>query len=337
MAKKALITGVTGQDGSYLTELLLQKGYEVHGIVRRASTFNRGRLDEVWSDPQLSGTRLFLHYGDLGDSGSLTRLLLNVHPDEIYNLGAQSHVRVSFDSPEYTLDVNATGTLRLLEAIRDAGLKPRFYQASSSEMYGLVQAVPQTETTPFYPRSPYAVAKVAAYWLTINYRESYGLHASNGILFNHESPRRGEAFVTRKITRAVAHILAGLQDKLYMGNLEAKRDWGFAREYVEAMWLMLQQEKPDDYVIATGETHSVREFLEEAFGLVGLDWQKYVEHDARYERPTEVDLLIGDATKAQKQLGWKPATTFKGLVKLMVEADIALLKAHQEGRAKVTS
>jgi GDPmannose 4,6-dehydratase len=337
MAKKALITGVTGQDGSYLTELLLQKGYEVHGIVRRSSTFNRGRLDDVWSDPQLSGTRLFLHYGDLGDSGSLTRLLLNVHPDEIYNLGAQSHVRVSFDSPEYTLDVNATGTLRLLESIRDAGLKPRFYQASSSEMYGLVQAVPQTETTPFYPRSPYAVSKVAAYWLTINYRESYGLHASNGILFNHESPRRGEAFVTRKITRAVAHILAGLQDKLYMGNLEAKRDWGFAKEYVEAMWLMLQQDKPDDYVIATGETHSVREFLEEAFSLVGLDWQKYVVHDARYERPTEVDLLIGDATKARKQLGWKPTTAFKGLVKLMVEADIALLKAHQEGRAKVTS
>lgn len=337
MAKKALITGVTGQDGSYLTELLLQKGYEVHGIVRRASTFNRGRLDEVWSDPQLADTRLFLHYGDLGDSGSLTRLLLNVHPDEIYNLGAQSHVRVSFDSPEYSLDVNATGTLRLLEAIRDAGLKPKFYQASSSEMYGLVQAVPQTETTPFYPRSPYAVSKVAAYWLTINYRESYGLHASNGILFNHESPRRGEAFVTRKITRAVAHILAGLQDKLYMGNLEAKRDWGFAKEYVEAMWLMLQQDKPDDYVIATGETHSVREFLAEAFGLVGLDWQKYVVHDARYERPTEVDLLIGDATKAQKQLGWKPKTTFKELVKLMVEADIALLKAHQEGRVKVTS
>jgi GDPmannose 4,6-dehydratase len=294
-------------------------------------------LDEVWSDPQLSGTRLFLHYGDLGDSGSLTRLLLNVHPDEIYNLGAQSHVRVSFDSPEYTLDVNATGTLRLLEAIRDAGLKPRFYQASSSEMYGMVQAVPQTETTPFYPRSPYAVAKVAAYWLTINYRESYGLHASNGILFNHESPRRGEAFVTRKITRAVAHILAGLQDKLYMGNLDAKREWGFAKEYVEAMWLMLQHEKPDDYVIDTGETHSVREFLEEAFGLVGLDWQKYVVHDARYERPTEVDLLIGDATKARKQLGWQPATTFKSLVKLMVEADVALLKAHQEGRAKVTS
>lgn len=337
MAKKALITGVTGQDGSYLTELLLQKGYEVHGIVRRASTFNRGRLDEVWSDPQLADTRLFLHYGDLGDSGSLTRLLLNVHPDEIYNLGAQSHVRVSFDSPEYSLDVNATGTLRLLEAIRDAGLKPKFYQASSSEMYGLVQAVPQTETTPFYPRSPYAVSKVAAYWLTINYRESYGLHASNGILFNHESPRRGEAFVTRKITRAVAHILAGLQNKLYMGNLEAKRDWGFAKEYVEAMWLMLQQDKPDDYVIATGETHSVREFLAEAFGLVGLDWQKYVVHDARYERPTEVDLLIGDATKAQKQLGWKPKTTFKELVKLMVEADIALLKAHQEGRVKVTS
>jgi GDPmannose 4,6-dehydratase len=278
-----------------------------------------------------------LHYGDLSDSGSLTRLLLSVQPDEIYNLGAQSHVRVSFDSPEYTLDVNATGTLRLLEAIRDAGLKPRFYQASSSEMYGLVRAVPQTEDTPFYPRSPYAAAKVAAYWLTVNYRESYELHASNGILFNHESPRRGEAFVTRKITRAVAHILAGLQDKLYLGNLDAKRDWGYAKEYVEAMWLMLQQEKPDDYVIATGETHSVKEFLEVAFSLAGLKWEDYVVHDPRYLRPTEVDLLVGDATKARKQLGWKPKTTFRDLAKLMVEADIALLKAHQEGRAKVTS
>jgi GDPmannose 4,6-dehydratase len=337
MTKKALITGITGQDGSYLAELLLSRGYEVHGIVRRVSTFNRGRLDNVWSDPQLSGTRLFLHYGDLGESGSLTRLLFSVQPDEIYNLGAQSHVRVSFDSPEYTFDVNATGTLRLLEAIRDANLKPRFYQASSSEMYGKVRQIPQTEETPFYPRSPYAVGKVAAYWATINYRESYGLHASNGILFNHESPRRGEAFVTRKITRAVAHILAGLQDKLYMGNLDAKRDWGYAKEYVEAMWLILQQDKPDDYVIATGETHSVREFLDAAFGLVGLDWQKYVVHDPRYERPTEVDLLIGDASKARTKLGWKPQTTFQELVKLMVEADIELLKAHQEGRIKVTS
>ena len=336
MAKKALITGITGQDGSYLAEFLLGKGYEVHGIVRRASTFNRGRLDAVWSDPHLSRTRLFLHYGDLGDSASLTRLLVDVKPDEIYNLGAQSHVRVSFDNPEYTMDVNATGTLRLLEAIRSSGLRPRFYQASSSEVYGKVRETPQTELTPFHPRSPYAVAKVAAYWATVNYRESYGFHASNGILFNHESPRRGEGFVTRKITRAIAHILAGLEDKLYLGNLEAKRDWGYAKEYVEAMWLMLQQEQPDDYVIATGETHSVQEFLEEAFGLVGLDWRKYVAHDARYLRPAEVDMLVGDSRKARQKLAWQPKTTFKQLVKLMVEADVALLKAHQEGRIKVT-
>ncbi len=335
--KKALITGITGQDGSYLAEFLLGKGYEVHGIVRRASTFNRGRLDPIWSDPQLSETRLLLHYGDLSDSGSTTRLLLQVQPDEIYNLGAQSHVRVSFDNPEYSMDVNATGTVRLLEVIRSSGLKPRFYQASSSEMYGKVQEIPQSEKTPFYPRSPYGVSKVAAYWATVNYRESFGMHASNGILFNHESPRRGEAFVTRKITRAVAHILAGLQDKLYLGNLDAKRDWGYAKEYVEAMWLMLQQERPEDYVVATGATHSVRDFLEEAFGLVGLDSQKYVVHDPRYLRPAEVDLLVGDASKAQRQLGWKPKTTFKGLVKLMVEADIELLKAHQEGRIKVTA
>jgi len=337
MAKKALITGITGQDGSYLTEFLLGKGYEVHGIVRRASTFNRGRLDAVWSDPHLSHTRLFLHYGDLSDSGSLTRILVQIQPDEIYNLAAQSHVRVSFDNPEYTMDVNATGTLRLLEALRDSKLKPRFYQASSSEMYGKVMEVPQTETTPFYPRSPYGVSKVAAYWATINYRESYGMHASNGILFNHESPRRGEGFVTRKITRAVAHIVAGLEEKLYLGNLDAKRDWGYAREYVEAMWQMLQQNEPGEYVIATGETHSVREFLEEAFGQVGLDWEKYVAIDPRYLRPTEVDLLVGDASKAQRHLGWKPATTFKSLVKLMVQADIELLKAHQEGRIKVPS
>jgi GDPmannose 4,6-dehydratase len=335
--KKALITGITGQDGSYLAEFLLDKGYEVHGIVRRASTFNRGRLDTVWSDPQLSETRLLLHYGDLGDSGSITRLLLQVQPEEIYNLGAQSHVRVSFDNAEYSMDVNATGTVRLLEAIRSSGLKPKFYQASSSEMYGKVLEIPQTEKTPFYPRSPYGVSKVAAYWAVVNYRESFGMDASNGILFNHESPRRGEAFVTRKITRAVAHILAGLQDKLYLGNLEAKRDWGYAKEYVEAMWLMLQQKQPDDYVVATGETHSVREFLEEAFGLVGLNSQKYVVQDPRYLRPAEVDLLVGDARKAQRQLGWKPKTTFKGLVKLMVEADIELLKAHQEGRIKVTA
>ncbi len=337
MSKKALITGITGQDGSYLAELLMGKGYEVHGIVRRASTFNRHRLDDVWSDPQLSETRLLLHYGDLSDAGSLAQLLVRVKPDEVYNLGAQSHVRVSFDNPAYTMDANATGTLRLLEAIHYTGLRPRFYQASSSEMYGKVREVPQTETTPFHPRSPYAVGKVAAYWATVNYREAYGLHASNGILFNHESPRRGEAFVTRKITRAVAHIVAGLQDKLYLGNLDAKRDWGYAKEYVEAMWLMLQQDKPDDYVVATGETHSVSEFLEEAFRHVGLDWNKYVVHDPRYLRPAEVDLLIGDASKAQRVLGWKPRTTFKGLVKLMVDADIALLKAHQEGRIKVTS
>jgi GDPmannose 4,6-dehydratase len=285
----------------------------------------------------LSETRLLLHYGDLSDSGSTTRLLLQVQPDEIYNLGAQSHVRVSFDNAEYSMDVNATGTVRLLEVIRSSGLKPRFYQASSSEMYGKVLEIPQTEKTPFYPRSPYGVSKVAAYWATVNYRESFGMHASNGILFNHESPRRGEAFVTRKITRAVAHILAGLQDKLYLGNLDAKRDWGYAKEYVEAMWLILQQEQPEDYVVATGETHSVRDFLEEAFRLVGLNSEKYVVHDPRYLRPAEVDLLVGDASKAQRLLGWKPRTTFKGLVKLMVEADIELLKAHQEGRIKVTA
>ena len=336
MAKKALITGITGQDGSYLAELLLAKGYEVHGIVRRASTFNRGRLDGVYSDPQLTGTRLFLHYGDLTD-GSLVRLLDRVQPDEIYNLGAQSHVRVSFDNPEYTADVNATGTVRLLEAIRESGINPRFYQASSSEMYGLVRETPQSETTPFYPRSPDAASKVFAYWMTVNYREAYGFHATNGILFNHESPRRGEAFVTRKITRAVAHIQAGIQNKLYLGNLDAKRDWGYAKEYVEAMWLMLQQEKPDDYVVATGETHSVREFLEESFGYVGLDWKKYVELDPRYLRPSEVDLLIGDARKAKRNLNWEPKTKFKDLVRLMVDADVKLLKDHQEGRIKVTS
>jgi GDPmannose 4,6-dehydratase len=336
MAKKALITGVTGQDGSYLAELLLGKGYEVHGIVRRASTFNRGRLDGIYSDPQLSETHLFLHYGDLTD-GSLVRLLGRLQPEEIYNLGAQSHVRVSFDNPEYTADVNATGTVRLLEAIRESGIKPHFYQASSSEMYGLVQEVPQSEKTPFYPRSPYAASKVFAYWMTVNYREAYGMHATNGILFNHESPRRGEGFVTRKITRAVAHIKAGLQSKLYLGNLDAKRDWGFAKEYVEAMWLMLQQEQPDDYVVATGETHSVREFLEESFSYAGLDWKKYVELDPRYLRPSEVDLLIGDASKAKRQLNWEPKVKFKELVRLMVDADVQLLKDHREGRVKVTS
>jgi len=335
MAKKALITGITGQDGSYLAELLLSKDYEVHGIIRRASTFNTGRLDHIYSDPHLSKTALRLHYGDLSDASSLARLIGKIMPEEIYNLAAQSHVRVSFDGPEYTADITGTGAVRLLEAIRETGINPRFYQASSSEMYGKVHEVPQTETTPFYPRSPYGCAKAFAYWITVNYRESYNLHLSNGILFNHESPRRGETFVTRKITRAVAHILAGLQEKLYLGNLDAKRDWGYAKEYVEAMWLILQQEKPDDYVIATNETHSVREFLELAFAHVDLNWRKYVEIDKKYYRPAEVDLLIGDYSKAKKQLGWAPKTKFADLVKLMVDADVKLLKDHREGRIKV--
>src|ERR1700722_9492735 len=337
MSKKALITGITGQDGSYLAELLLAKGYEVHGIIRRASTFNTGRLDGIYSDPHAAKNKLFLHYGDLSDASGLAALVSKVRPEEIYNLAAQSHVRVSFDSPEYTTDITATGAVRLLEAIRQTGLKMRYYQASSSEMYGMVREIPQTEKTPFYPRSPYGVAKVYAYWITVNYRESYGIHASNGILFNHESPRRGETFVTRKITRAVAHIKAGLQDKLYLGNLDAKRDWGHAREYVEAMWLMLQQDEPDDYVIATNETHSVREFLDLAFGHVGLNWEKHVEIDPRYYRPAEVDLLIGDYSKAKKKLGWEPKMKFKELVIHMVEADIKLLKDHREGRIKVKS
>ncbi len=336
MAKSALITGITGQDGSYLAELLLGKGYEVHGIIRRASTFNTGRLDHIYADPHNSSARLKLHYGDLSDASALARLLAGIGPEEIYNLAAQSHVRVSFDCPEYTTDITATGTVRLLEAIREAGIKPRFYQASSSEMYGQVREVPQTERTPFYPRSPYACAKVYAYWVTVNYRESYGLHASNGILFNHESPRRGETFVTRKITRAIAHILCGLQDKLYLGNLDAKRDWGYAQEYVEAMWRMLQQETPDDYVIATNETHSVREFLEVAFRHAGLDWAKFVEIDPKYFRPAEVDLLIGDYSRAHKKLGWEPKTKFADLAKLMVDADIRRLKEHREGRSKLT-
>ena len=337
MPKKALITGITGQDGSYLAELLLAKGYEVYGIIRRASTFNTGRLDAIYSDPHEAGTRLFLEYGDLSDASALARLLAKIEPDEVYNLAAQSHVRVSFDSPEYTADIVGTGTVRLLEAIRQVGLKPRFYQASSSEMYGKVLEVPQTEKTPFYPRSPYACAKVYSYWITVNYRESYGMHASNGILFNHESPRRGETFVTRKITRALAHIKAGLQDKLYLGNLDSKRDWGYAKEYVEAMWLMLQQPEGDDYVVATNETHSIREFLDLAFDHVGLDWKKYVEIDPRYYRPAEVDLLIGDASKAKQKLGWEPKTKFADLVKLMVDADMQLLRDHMEGRVKVTA
>lgn len=320
--KKALITGITGQDGSYLAELLLDKGYEVHGIIRRASSFNTGRIDHLYRDPHLNGVRFFLHYGDMSDSTNLIKLLYQVQPDEVYHLAAQSHVRVSFDIPEYTGDVTALSAIRILEAIRETGVKAKFYQASSSEMFGKVTETPQRETTPFYPRSPYAVAKVYAYWATVNYRESYGVFACNGILFNHESPRRGETFVTRKITRAATQIKAGKQDKLYLGNLEAKRDWGYAKEYVEAMWLMLQQEQPDDYVVATGETHSVKEFLDEAFSCVGLDWQDYVEIDPKYFRPAEVDLLIGDASKAKQMLGWEPRTTFKDLVRLMVAAEV---------------
>ena len=329
--KRALITGITGQDGSYLAELLLEKGYEVHGIIRRASTFNTGRIDHLYQDPHINGVKLFLHYGDLADSVQLSRLLYNLKPEEIYHLGAQSHVRVSFDTPEYTGDVTALSTIRILEAIKDIDVKTRFYQASSSEMFGRVREIPQNENTPFYPRSPYGCAKVYAYWATVNYRESYDLFAVNGILFNHESPRRGETFVTRKITRAVARIKAGLLSKLYLGNLDAKRDWGYAKEYVEAMWLMLQHDNPEDYVVATGETHSVREFLAEAFACVDLDWQKYVEIDPRYFRPAEVDLLVGDPSKAQKKLGWEPRTTFRELVRLMVEADIKQLHHEQKG------
>ena len=332
MSKKALVTGITGQDGSYLAELLLEKGYEVHGIIRRASTFNTSRLDPIYSDPHFPKHKLTLHYGDLSDGSNLSRLLGQIQPDEVYNLAAQSHVRVSFDAPEYTADVTGTGTVRLLEAIREVGIQPRFYQASSSEMYGLVQEVPQKETTPFYPRSPYGCAKMYSYWITINYRESYGMHASNGILFNHESPRRGETFVTRKITRAAAHIKLGLQDKLFLGNLDAKRDWGYAKEYVEAMWLMLQQPEGDDYVVATNETHTIRECLEVAFGRLDLDWKKYVEIDPRYYRPAEVDLLIGDYSKAKKKLGWEPKTTFKGLIELMTDADLKLLQDQIAGK-----
>lgn len=327
MNKRALITGITGQDGSYLTELLLGKGYDVYGIIRRASTFNTERIDHLYQDPHSHGARLHLVYGDLNDASSLNKILRDVQPHEIYNLGAQSHVRVSFDIPEYTAEVGALGTLRLLEAIRETGLSgTRFYQASSSELYGKVQEVPQRETTPFYPRSPYAVAKLYAYWATVNYRESYNLFACNGILFNHESPRRGETFVTRKITRAAAAIKLGLQTKLYLGNLEAKRDWGFAGDYVEAMWLMLQQEQPDDFVIATGETHSVREFLDEAFSYLDLDWREFVEIDPRYFRPAEVDLLIGDASKAELKLGWRPRVTFRELARMMVDADLDLAR-----------
>jgi GDPmannose 4,6-dehydratase len=327
--KIALITGITGQDGSYLAELLLSKGYLVHGIVRRSSSFNTERIEHLYRDPHNPDARLFLHYGDLVDGTGLREILTRVGPDEVYNLGAQSHVRVSFDQPVYTVQTDALGTMNLLEAIRDTGRPIRFYQASSSEMYGKVVQTPQTEETPFYPRSPYACAKVYSFWQTVNYREAYGIYACNGILFNHESPRRGETFVTRKITRAATRIKEGLQDKLYLGNLDAKRDWGFAGDYVDAMWRMLQQESAEDFVIATGETHSVREFLDEVFGLLNLDWKRYVEIDPRYFRPAEVDLLLGDAAKARKQLNWTPAVTFKALAKMMTESDWELAKRER--------
>jgi len=327
-SKRALITGITGQDGSYLAELLLSKGYEVFGIVRRSSSFNTERIDHLYQDPHEPNTRLRMFYGDLNDSSSLNNVLRKTQPDEIYNLGAQSHVRVSFDIPEYTGEVSGLGTVRLLEAIRETGIKPKFYQASSSELYGKVVETPQTESTPFYPRSPYACAKAYAYYITVNYRESYGLFACNGILFNHESERRGETFITRKVTRAATRIKLGLQDKLYVGNVDAKRDWGYAKDFVEAMWLMLQADQPDDYVISTGETHSVRELLDEAFGHLDLDWNKYVEIDPLYYRPAEVDLLQGDSSKAKRLLGWEPKVKFKDLVRIMVDHDLEL--AHRE-------
>jgi len=330
--KRALITGITGQDGSYLAELLLSKGYEIHGIIRRSSSFNTERIDPIYKDRHQKGAKITLHHGDLSDPSSLIKILGEAQPDEIYNLAAQSHVRVSFDIPEFTGDVTGIGTVRLLDAMRQVTPKARFYQASSSEMYGLVQEVPQKETTPFYPRSPYAAAKMYSHWITVNYRESYGLHASSGILFNHESPRRGETFVTRKITRAVARIKAGLQEKLFLGNLESKRDWGYAPEYVEAMWRMLQQDKPDDYVVATGETHTVQEFLDVAFARAGLDPKKHVSFDERYLRPAEVDLLIGDASKAKKKLGWEPKVKFKKLAEIMADADIEQLQKEMEGK-----
>jgi GDPmannose 4,6-dehydratase len=329
--KKALVTGISGQDGSYLAELLLEKRYEVHGIVRRSSSFNTDRIDHLYRDPHETGVRLFTHYGDLADPVALTKLLYELQPDEIYHLGAQSHVRVSFDIPEYTFDVTGGGTLRLLEAIRESGVKTRFYQASSSEMFGGAPP-PQSETTPFHPRSPYAVAKVAGYWAAVNYREAYGLFASNGILFNHESERRGETFVTRKITRAVARIKHGLQDKLFLGNLDAERDWGYAPDYVEAMWMMLQAPEADDFVIATGESHTVREFLEQAFRCVELDWEPHVEIDPRYFRPSEVDALLGDPSKARDELGWEPKVRFDELVRLMVESDVSALEDQLAGK-----
>ena len=333
MAKVALITGITGQDGSYLSEFLLAKGYEVHGLVRRSSTFNRSRIDHLFNRAETEEhQKIHLHYGDLTDSSSLRALITKVQPTEVYNLGAQSHVKVSFDVPEYTGEVTGLGTMRLLEAIRDSGLRPRVYQAGSSEMYGLVQAVPQTETTPFYPRSPYGAAKVYAHWIAVNYREAYDLFISNGILFNHESPRRGENFVSRKITLGVAAIKLGLQKDLILGNLDAKRDWGYAKDYIEAMWLMLQHETPDDFVVATNSTHTVREFCEKAFAHVGLNWKDHVKTDPKYFRPTEVDLLIGDYGKAKKLLGWEPRTSFDELVKIMVDADLKLLEKETARR-----
>lgn len=337
--KKALVTGITGQDGAYLTELLLEKGYEVHGMIRRSSSFNTGRIDHLYKDPHINNVKMFLHYGDLSDSSSISRLIEKIKPDEVYNLAAQSHVKVSFDNPEYTADVTGLGTVRILDAIKDNGLKTKFYQASTSELFGLVQETPQKETTPFYPRSPYGCAKLYSYWITINYRESYGIYACNGILFNHESPKRGETFVTRKITRGLARILAGIDDCLYLGNLDSKRDWGYAKDYVEGMWLMLQQKKADDFVLATGETHSVREFIEEACKVANIDliWKGKKEKevgidkktkktiiriDPRYYRPAEVDILLGDPTKAKKILKWTPKTKFKELVKIMMEADL---------------
>ncbi len=331
--KKALITGITGQDGSYLAEFLLYKGYEVHGIIRRASIFNTDRIDHIYKDPHIRGVKLHLHYGDLSDSGQLTNLIYNIKPDEIYHLGAQSHVRVSFDIPEYTGDITGLGTTRILEAVRRSGIKCRYYQASSSEMFGDALA-PQNEDTPFRARSPYAAAKIYSYWMTNIYREGYNIFACNGILFNHESPRRGKTFVTRKITRAIANIIAGNQKKLYLGNLEAKRDWGYAPDYVEAMWMMLQQDKPCDYVIGTGETHSVEEFLMEAFNYVKLDYKKYVEIDSRYFRPTEVELLLADASRARRELGWSPRINFKELVKIMVDSDMELAGLDSPGEGK---
>jgi len=331
VAQVAFITGITGQDGSYLAELLLAKGYEVHGLIRRSSSFNTGRLNDIYQDPHVDNRKMILHYGDLQDSTSLANLIREIKPKDIYNLGAQSHVKVSFEIPEYTADITGTGTIRLLEAIRASGIETKFYQASSSELYGSTPP-PQNEQTPFHPRSPYGSAKIFSYWSTVNYREAYGMHASNGILFNHESPRRGETFVTRKITRAVARIAAGIDKEVFLGNLDAVRDWGFAKEYVEAMWLMLQQPKGDDFVIATGESATVKQFAEVAFSRANLDWQKYVKLDKRYLRPSEVDSLVGDASKAEKILGWKPKTNWKKLAEIMVDADIKLLDDKLSGK-----